>query len=1435
MAGRLDVSAVRRSALSPSGPLTSPVAPPPLPPPLPPLGPPGKLGVVQGPGTIVLTLNGVPRFAIDVKRFGGTPTLTLKPTLPHGATITLKNARFPGTELPADFVLVLAQTGPLGTPAKLTFTLGGFDAQVVIEYWLAGHQVMQSSVTLSGDVCPLGVASKLAVSGPAHARFLPNWLMQFGGTSLATISGLGPAITSDGLSLKLLLPTDPSISPHPKSKRTLLGMATGAQQWSLTPEVTALGIGDLTAAPGVFSTIEIEAGEGPTGDTARELLALSSNTGGIALAVAGGITDLDGKPFSLALASPAYAIAFDPSADHSQGDETVLTARFAQDPAWLVADGLALQVGDSASAGFDAETLKGAVTSLRCEPALLMAASPLGVDASQVVAAQPSPLTDSLLPFVTAPGGLPGWGIVAGPEVPGRRRISLPDFAVSVLRRDDLLALDFLFFNLALEAGGGNPAQIVRKDPKQPSYLVALFDAPQNITEQAYLEAFTDTPGHQPPPGGKPQTLTDETPGSDPVFPQVAPARAAGPSQLAFRLPTGTDALSYSLDALLAWAKLEQSVVPVAAAPDPNQTGVPEPPPIKPVPQIRAPQATETAIEAPWRLFLSPNYSGAWAHSASPVTLNARTELWHTRLAVRAQADDGFVADETIPRRVRAVWSPDYSAGSIPPHAVPPFGQTEAPFRMSLDPDDRDQIVRLSSDFTLSQSPFAPIPYIPISIPTDKLYLTSLGAWIDVFGDWPEPLPIGFQGNAVFSVEQWQHRAAMGRDNYVRVVYAGFLLPFGNAASLVKITERKLQSINSGPTTAYLRQRFFIIVREPEIAYGALTDQQQRNLPYQSVTIKTLVTPDVVPAVDAQGRYSFFPTTGPGTFLFHITGTDWQGQTSEFTAPLYFVERGGDFANAVSVYNASGTGLRDLAGQQVAFAQPNKPGDTTLHVKTLTFSAQPPAPPAGAISPFFPQMDGADVVVPSIQQLTGGPGDLSIVYFQGYITGGMGPGEVFAQKTGTPLPVGFNGKQSGGVATPNLTVSGLSRKFGTVSGAKPDNIAAGNFNASDIFSDAGAKLFGVINIADLIDAVAGAANTAPTVITNRLPDQISTSLTFSPVVHATYSELGGFIQLNFTGDLTKDLLLSASIVMPLTGGAPQVTIHGELNNFTLSLGNVIGITINQIAFDAPAGQKLTVSASMPPTDDNGPIQFLGDLSFLNTLRQFIPSDGFQDPPSLDVSADGITAGYTLPLPSIGVGVFSLENVALSAALTLPFFTPSPIRFRFAFCSREHPFLISVSLLGGGGFFGLTVGPDGVEILEASIEVGANVSIDVVVASGNVHIMAGVYLRFDLTSTSSQLTGYLRAGGSLDVLGLISASVEFYLGFTYYFGPPCSIAGEATVTIEVHVLFFSASVSASLRRQFADPAISFADLIPALPGDPPGTSSIWNYYCESFAA
>ncbi|HOX53028.1 MAG TPA: hypothetical protein PKY05_16210, partial [Fibrobacteria bacterium] len=79
-------------------------------------------------------------------------------------------------------------------------------------------------------------------------------------------------------------------------------------------------------------------------------------------------------------------------------------------------------------------------------------------------------------------------------------------------------------------------------------------------------------------------------------------------------------------------------------------------------------------------------------------------------------------------------------------------------------------------------------------------------------GDW-DPRPNGVD------LEPWRHLTALGRDHYVRVMYSGFLVPFGHAASLVKVTERKFYSL--GPKdrlprqrTAIFRQRFFMIVRE---------------------------------------------------------------------------------------------------------------------------------------------------------------------------------------------------------------------------------------------------------------------------------------------------------------------------------------------------------------------------------------------------------------------------------------------------------------------------------------------------------------------------------------------------------------------------------------------------------------------------------------------
>src|SRR6185437_2258665 len=91
--------------------------------------------------------------------------------------------------------------------------------------------------------------------------------------------------------------------------------------------------------------------------------------------------------------------------------------------------------------------------------------------------------------------------------------------------------------------------------------------------------------------------------------------------------------------------------------------------------------------------------------------------------------------------------------------------------------------------------------------------------------------PGAFIPEPQFSVEQWRHKAAMARDNYVRVVYAGNLCHPGNRASLVKVTERKFQEAPHGTTTAYLRQSFFLIVRQPEMEYSFLGASDQRHFP----------------------------------------------------------------------------------------------------------------------------------------------------------------------------------------------------------------------------------------------------------------------------------------------------------------------------------------------------------------------------------------------------------------------------------------------------------------------------------------------------------------------------------------------------------------------------------------------------------------------------
>jgi hypothetical protein len=123
-------------------------------------------------------------------------------------------------------------------------------------------------------------------------------------------------------------------------------------------------------------------------------------------------------------------------------------------------------------------------------------------------------------------------------------------------------------------------------------------------------------------------------------------------------------------------------------------------------------------------------------------------------------------------------------------------------------------------------------------------------------------------------------------------------------------------------------------------------------------------------------------------------------------------------------------------------------------------------------------------------------------------------------------------------------------------------------------------------------------------------------------------------------------------------------------------------------------------------------------------------------------------------------------------------------------------------------------------------------------------MAGVYFRMEADAAS--LTGYFRLEGHVDVLGLITASLELYLELRYEFETG-KAAGRATLTIEISVFVFSGSVTITCERKFAgsngdptfrqllgtgsDPRLALADELAAIDDD---TAYPWRTYCEAFA-
>ena len=71
--------------------------------------------------------------------------------------------------------------------------------------------------------------------------------------------------------------------------------------------------------------------------------------------------------------------------------------------------------------------------------------------------------------------------------------------------------------------------------------------------------------------------------------------------------------------------------------------------------------------------------------------------------------------------------------------------------------------------------------------------------------------------------------------------------------------------------------------------------------------------------------------------------------------------------------------------------------------------------------------------------------------------------------------------------------------------------------------------------------------------------------------------------------------------------------------------------------------------------------------------------------------------------------------------------------------------------------------------------------------------------FSPTNQKLTFTAYLRLSGEVCVIGIITISVEFYLGLTYE-SQPDVLTGEASLKVKVKLLFFSVGVTLRVKRR-----------------------------------
>lgn len=829
-------------------------------------------------------------------------------------------------------------------------------------------------------------------------------------------------------------------------------------------------------------------------------------------------------------------------------------------------------------------------------------------------------------------------------------------------------------------------------------------------------------------------------------------AGLSGPSRLTWRLPDSFTNVDYRLDALL--AQLDNA-------------------------ELKSADATAaTVIEFPDRLLLTPQPSVRSTHRSRSFTSpkTGVTEIWHTTL--QAPLSGNSILFKAIAN----------SADTLA--AVRPFASSLT----KLNRDDIVQLSRRSSD--------------PHVVASSLLRLTSLGATAKLKSNWVAVPDI--------SLAAWEHNAELGRDYYVYTLEQGFVFPFGHRATIATVVERKFTS-HFGVAVAELQAEKTLTILDIERDYEALDNLYPgsgREMPFTRVRIAS--APRTIDSNDAPIQVD-------------LVLVDRIGNRINCSATAFFVPAGAAATTEAAVSalkqrytspNAtSPTGqpislsLVSLDNQRIAMtANDDGLGDTSLNVEQLTFGVKLPSELRGTIVPaFLPFMAKADARIPALEQMVGTTAGATpatqrrateIEYHPNYLANGFDSRHVYARLqpiSGITIPP----ERAGGLAAPTFpAIDGLSRLTGPVS-----KVDGGMLSADDLVKDT--KLLGFISLASIIENETGAApftiNDVRQIFDNVdnnpnlfLPRPVMTTITtaagietrfvWKPKIKAALPPL-----LKPLGNM--ELVLKGRISKLASGNAPAFEVNGALRNFELAFSllgkDVLGVQFDALEFVSQAARKVELKLGVRGVD------FRGDLTFVQKLQTALPLGNLTKGASVQTLPDGVVVRYAVPLPAIPLGLLNIQNVVVSTSVSLPFVPDKPAAVRFALSERNNPFLVSVSIFGGTGFFALEVSTDGGVKIEAALEFGGVAALNLIVVKGGVYLLAGIYL--SISNGGLLIEGHLRLGGFVDVLGLISVSIEVFIALTYI-SERNVLFGTGRLTVGVKLLFFSESFSFEITKE-----------------------------------